>query len=474
MKSIAISRLCLLLFVGSALGCALYGVIDDAQRSRIVHQLDYEEGNILNTAVRITHGLSPYPDPHGWPVVINPYGPLPYYLTAIPVRFFGPNFAPARAFIIVAAVICSLFIGLLIYHFSGSAAVSVGLAALFLSHRITEAWMPVVRVDFIALAVVLLALYLFVKYPLRPWIAAILLAIAIFTKFSFLAAPCACFVYLLVQKQWKRAVQFAAAGLISIAVFFGSAVLFTHGGFAYDVFMTEGSPFSLAILASNYSLVVGSNPFIVILGLLALLWAIKTRQFEVPVLYLLFSLLVSFTASKVGSNMNHLLEFIAAFCIGTGWLLGQMLKRGGATRLAASVLCLVLGIWALLLIPYTPSPRPIPGCSAIFDAVAHSNSDRILSENIGLLVVNHKTVWVSNPFAYQLLTNSGKVPDQLVPRIREKWFDYIVLGDEPHEASTRWSPAVRQAILDNYVFVGRFPCRDAMLVYAPAGTPAKP
>jgi hypothetical protein len=30
-------------------------------------QVDYEKGNILNALARITHGLTPYPDPHARP-----------------------------------------------------------------------------------------------------------------------------------------------------------------------------------------------------------------------------------------------------------------------------------------------------------------------------------------------------------------------------------------------------------------------
>src|SRR5579884_3740883 len=146
------SHLCLLVLLGCALGCGIYGVINHVQRSRIVHQLDYEEGNILNTAVLINHGRTPYPDPRGWPVVVNPYGPLPYYLTAIPVRIFGARFAPARMLIILAALTCALLVGLLVRHFTNSTLLGACMGAVFLAHRLTGAWMPVLRVDFIALA----------------------------------------------------------------------------------------------------------------------------------------------------------------------------------------------------------------------------------------------------------------------------------------------------------------------------------
>lgn len=467
-----LSHWLLLFFLGSAIGCGVYAVVNDVQRSRIVHQLDYEEGNILNTAVLINQGMTPYPDLHAWPVVINPYGPLPYYLTAGIVHFFGPRFAPPRALIIAAAMVCALLTGLLIVHFTGSPLVGACFGFLLLSQRLVESWMPVLRVDFLALTLALLGLYLFARFPRRWPLAATLFAFAIFTKFSFLAAPSACFVSLLVQRQWRRAFYFAALMCAVVAALFGSAILATHGAFAYDVFLTEGSPMAWIHLHMFFRPLFGSNPVLIILCVAALAWACKTRQFVIPVLYVIFTLLESLTSAKVGSNSNHLLELNAALCILAGWFVCQMLQRGSALAVAVSLAGAAIGIWMLLLLPYVPSSRPVTGCTEIYNAIAHTPSDRILSEDSGLLVVNRKTVWVSGTFAYALLANSGKSPDtELQQRVRDRWFDYVVLDDDWQQRSTRWSDAVRQRIGENYTLVGRFPCRDARYVYAPIGKP---
>jgi len=461
-------RFCLAVFALSAVACGVFAVVHNAHRARIFHQLDYEEGNILNTAVRINHGLTPYPDPHEWPVVINPYGPLPYYLVAGVAHFSGPSFTPPRYLIITAAVLCALLIGLLIYHFARSLLLSAGFAGVFLSHQLTQAWMPVLRVDFIVLAIVLLALYLFVHFPKRWSVALALLALAVFSKFSFLAAPCTCFCWLLLQRKWKQSIQFAIGGCALLALFFGTAILVSRG-FAYDVFMTHGGPMLWSNLGSNYYLAVRSDPLIAGLAFVALVWALATKRFEFPVLYAIFALLESLTAAKVGSNMNHLVELLAAFCILSGWFVGQMLERRSALSLAAAAVTSALGVYALLYLPNAPIAAPIPGCIPAYEWAAQVNSDRILSDNVGLLVVSKKTVWVSNPFAYLLLSNSGKAPDTpLQERIRNKWFDYIVLGDLPQNPSTRWSPAVRNLIMQNYVLIARSSCREAFWVYAPA------
>jgi len=467
-------RLLTLLLLGLAAGGAIYAVVNDVQRSRIVHQLDYEEGNILNAAVRINQGLTPYPDPRGWPVVINPYGPLPYYLTAIPVHFAGPSFGPARAIVIVAGVICAALAGLLVFQFTGSGLLSAAFGLLFLSQRLVGLWMPVLRVDFIALSLVLLGLYVFARFPRRWALAGVLLAIAIFTKFSFLAAPCACFMWFIFRKEWKRAIQFAVVVSASVIALFGSAILATHGAFAYDVFLTEGSPMNWLQLPNFYHLVFVSDPLLLIMGLVAIVWASWHRRFELPVLYAIFAILGSLTAAKVGSNMNHLVEFVVALCILVGWFVGELVKRADMAGLAAAAVAVVISIWVLLL-PLPPSSRPVPQCISIYRAVADLPSDRILSEDVGLLVVNHKSVWVAGSFAYALLEHSGKASDtELQRRIREKWFDYIILAATPEYPSTRWSPEVRRLIADNYVAVGRFACRDATLVYVPVANPAKP
>lgn len=475
MKSDRISRLCLLVLFAASLLSAAFTIVNNVQRSRIFHQLDYEEGNILNAALRINQGLTPYPNPHSWPVVINPYGPLPYYLTAIPVHFFGASFAPARALVIVLCIACGLLAGLFVHHYSGSPLLGASFACLFLSHRLVGAWMPILRVDFVALVLVLLGLYVFARWPDRWWITALLFSIAVFTKFNFVAAPSACFFYLLIQKQGKRAVQFALEMSLLVAAFFGVAILATHGTFTQDVFMTETSPMAWRQLPYFDRLVLGSNPVAALLALAGLLWALRTKQFELPMLYAIFALLESITAAKVGSNLNHLLELVTASIILAGWFVGQMLRRHGAAAVASCAAATLLGVWAVVLLRYAPNSRPIPACTDVYHWVAQLPSDRILSEDVGALVVGGKSVWISNSFSYNLLSTSPTSPDtQLEQRIDDKWFDYILLGYDLADPSYRWSAPVKQAILKNYVLAGQSSCRDLRYIYVPARQPQKP
>ncbi|MGZ5261328.1 MAG: hypothetical protein ACXWC0_27230, partial [Burkholderiales bacterium] len=48
-----IARLTLVLLLAVSLGCGLWALAVSYQRTLIPHSVDYEEGNVLNAAVRI-------------------------------------------------------------------------------------------------------------------------------------------------------------------------------------------------------------------------------------------------------------------------------------------------------------------------------------------------------------------------------------------------------------------------------------
>ena len=79
-------RCCAVILACAAGFAAVLNTFDAWHLAGLPFEMNYEEGNILNAALRIVNGLSPYPDPHAFPNVLNPYGPVFYYLVAIPVR----------------------------------------------------------------------------------------------------------------------------------------------------------------------------------------------------------------------------------------------------------------------------------------------------------------------------------------------------------------------------------------------------
>jgi len=105
--------------------------------------------------------------------------------------------------------------------------------------------------------------------------------------------------------------------------------------------------------------------------------------------------------------------------------------------------------------------------------VKHYHGDRVLSENVGALVLAGKTVWVSNPFVYsQLVMRGGWADAGLERMVRNREFDLIVAQwnypDYPSfmsDGAERFSPGVVKAIVENYRAVQKYQCTDARVIF---------
>lgn len=462
-----ISRLALVLLLAASAGCGLWAIAVSYQRTLIRHTVDYEEGNVLNAAVRINQGLTPYPDPNSWPVVLNPYGPVPYYLVAVPVHFWGPSFAPARMVMVIAAMLGALFVGLILHHETRSALVAWTFGSMYVSFLLIQHWMPVLRVDLLGITIVLAGLYVFVRKPRLWWLAVALFVAALFTKYSLIAAPLACFAYLVSQKEWKRATQFNLLGVALTVAGFGLLQWRTQGAFAFDMFGTHPDPYSLRHYLDLLVPLLLCNVVLVVLAMSILARAVLLKRFDVLSWYLMFGILASLTGGKLGSNENHMLELAAVFCLNAGvawkWLYdGGISKQTSATTAALLMVAILFGKTELMA-PSTPNR----GCLSVYDMVRWSPAHHILSEDVGALVTQGKTVEVSNPFVYGQLARAGKVSDaELQRRIGQHYFGLIVVSDLK-DSNDRWSPEVLRAIGENYQLAGRFSCPLAELVLLP-------
>jgi hypothetical protein len=77
-------------------------------------------------------------------------------------------------------------------------------------------------------------------------------------------------------------------------------------------------------------------------------------------------------------------------------------------------------------LPFDPYAT-VQDCDRVYAMVKQYPGDRVLSENVGALVLAGKTVWVSNPFVYSQLVMRGSWPDAGLERmVRNREFDLIV------------------------------------------------
>ncbi len=498
--------LCLLVILGWVVRDLVVHAAAIRRHVGLPFQVDYEEGNILNAAVRITHGLTPYPNPHAIPNVINPYGPVAYYLLALPVKLFGVSFLWPRLVIVVSVIAICCFIGLTIARLSGSALAGIVLGAMYGTLPVVESWSAVLRVDFLALAFCAAGVYVFCRGVTNGasqttrdcssgqvseesdnrqstignsfvLTSAALFAAAILVKHTFLAAPAACVLYLMSARQWKSALRFAGlmAAIVAAVLLLFTAI--TRGAILTDLLLTHPDPFSWDVYLFRMTGIMAMCRVLAVLAAFCLVNELLQRRLSVPTLWLLLASGTAITAGKLGSNWNHFLEWPAALCVcaGLGW---DILSRT-RPRALALVVALVVTTWMWIVLsrerqlPFDPWAT-VQDCGRVYEMVKNYPGDRIYSENVGALVLSGKTVWVSNPFVYSQLAMRGGWSDAALERmVRNREFDLIITQwDYPvfpnfrREGAERASPALIEAIGDNYRRREQlYGCTDARVVF---------
>jgi hypothetical protein len=480
-------------------------------------QVDYEEGNILNALVRIAQGQTPYPDPHALPNILNPYGPVAYYLLAIPVKLFGISFLGPRLVIVacVAAVCC--LIGLAIARVSGSRMAGVLFGSLYGALALVQGWSTILRVDLLTLAFSMAGVYCFVtalrsagtdtepeplsifdcRLPIskthsdsaesdnrQPTIrnslvflaSAVFFGAALLAKYTYAAAPAACMLWLITQHEWRQAARFAGIIAAICAVVLAIAALATRGAIFTHLFLTHADPFTWSVYLLRLTDVVARHRVLVALAGVQLISDLLRRRISLPALWLLLAAMTAVTAGKLGSNWNHFLELPAALCLcaGVGWTtLARIHPRAVAVTAA-----LVATSWLALFVVqqrkliYDPFVT-VAECPQAYAYVKDHGADRVLSENVGALVMAGKTVWVSNPFVYSQMVMRAGWPDAGLERmLQDGDFNLFVAQwnypDYPpfmSDGGERFSSGAVKAIVKNYRAVQTYQCTDARVIF---------
>ncbi|MGZ4811812.1 MAG: hypothetical protein ACXVZI_03515 [Terriglobales bacterium] len=484
-------------------------------------QVDYEEGNILNALVRITHGLTPYPDPHAIPNILNPYGPVAYYLLAAPVKLFGVSFLWPRLMIAGCVAAISVFIALTIARQTGSKLSGIIFGAMYATLPLVETWSAVLRVDFLALAFATAGVWVFCRGlaaedteetptfslsmandarranagPGNPpstnfsvgssvfsaansslIVSALLFVAALFVKYTYVAAPAACVVYLLGRREWKRAEAFVAMAAAMSAVLMLASIAATRGNIITDLFRTHADPFSLDVYLTRMTGVISMCRVLAVLAAAAMVNELLQHKLSVPALWLVLASGTAVTAGKLGSNWNHFLEWPAALCLcaGLGWAMIGRTRPAALGLVMATIVTVLLSLFVLrdrevLYDPYAT----VPQCAQAYQFVARHPGDHVLAENVGALVLAGKTVWMSNPFVYgQLVMRGGWKDAGLERMVRDREFDLIVAQwNYPgipafwSEGGERFSAGVVRAIVENYRLVQTYQCTDARYMF---------
>ena len=468
--------------VAVALGCA-NSLAQGAASLAKPYQRDYVEGIILAAAAGLTRGepLYPLPSPSEPVYIFNPYGPLSYYSVALLLKGFGVSFTFPRLLVLLSGILVAALLAGLLRHWTGSWRVGPAAGALFLALPIASAWLPALRVDLPGLALSLTGLALFARFPERWYASVPFFVAALLVKYSLVAAPGACLVFLLQQRNWRTALWFAGTMAALPVLAFTVLNHATGGGFAFHMVGGHASPFGLSRILVNVA------PFWLIhVPLLLLAFPLVAQRPRPPgallaLIYFGLTSLASLAVGRAGFDLNHLLEWSAALCLCAGLGYHEHMRSGGATVRTLALAGLTVLLASLIWLSWHPVERWTE-CRQAYAYVQDHPGKRLLSENVGALVLAGKPVVLNDPFAYTLLVkNKGWPEAPLNESVRAREFDAIVVsGDlaylrrkapETLSSDSRWSPAFVETLAENYRPTRRFLCDDAAVVFEPAANP---
>src|SRR5262249_53924812 len=284
-----------------------------------------------------------------------------------------------------------------------------------------------------ALALSLAGLALFTCCPMH-WVAvSLVLVSSLFVKYTFLASPAAVGLSLMLRKQWWLLLRYAGAGALFCAAGFAIAQWCTNGHFAFHEFGTHADTYELSRFGLHLATQVADLPVVFGLAFLSLYTALRRRETSPAAVYLLMTLIGSSTAGKFGAGTNHLIELTPAACLGRGSAWPEVVKfvrgRLGRSRdLAANTMW--VGVCASVVIPgalYRPPATSRNVCDSV-QVFLRDHGERVLTDNVGELLLAGKRVTVSNPFVYtQLVARGGWSDAPVLERVSGRQFDVILL-----------------------------------------------
>ncbi|GAA4503886.1 hypothetical protein [Pseudaeromonas paramecii] len=330
-------------------------------------EMDYGEGPLLAQSKLLQQGQWPYFSlTQADQYVVANYPPLFHLLTVGLAKLIGQPLLLAGRLLallstLAAGVILAAWAATLVGHLLPNrfAKLLVGGLALtgFLSLDYVYMWSGLFRVDMLAIALAYGGAFWFAHRLGRLdglVLGGLLMLAACFTKQSYLAAPAACGLVLLVQRPGLAlgwGLTMVAAGLALL----GGLMAVTHGAIWDNLVTANINEFILADLLRYLTLMLRDN-WLFILGALAYL-CLGLRQFRrlssdarVLVLYLPLAFITSLSIGKIGSNFNYFIEWLGLAVVATVQLGAWLLSRSPAHRLATgagSLLLLLAGAFTL-------------------------------------------------------------------------------------------------------------------------------
>jgi hypothetical protein len=459
---------------------------------RFPYGADYGEAPLMDQARRI-QTLDPLykSDINRPPFVISNYPPLfPAFVAVMNAISRIPLFQAGRITSVVFGLISTYLIGLFVSRLTANRWLGVFSAAIFLGQPYVLFWSSLARVDLMALALSLLGLWILYRYKTSS--AALLLGglcflCSAFTRQTYLlAGPLAGFAWLWVLDRKKALIFIGTFSIVGLAIF-GMINALTQGGFYTDIVMSNVNQYNLA-----HTLTSGKQLFmlwpVVLAATLVLISLTIFSRFSTAIsvqtgllrqpfvysgllLYTVGSFLSAITIGKVGSNVNYLLELIAACSIWCGIGLGMLTSQKKSIQWIALGLITLQSIWILAnsyglgTIRLTDLwAKQTNYASLQVKIQAASGEGTILSDDYMDLIVLSGQPLYYQPFEYGELFNANKWdPTSLISQIDAREFPMIIVGGSTLIKDCCWPSPVIKALEANY----QIDASNEMLILTP-------
>ncbi|MBN2047533.1 MAG: glycosyltransferase family 39 protein [Anaerolineaceae bacterium] len=445
------------------------------------YSMDYGEGPLLDQAVRIHEGQPIYdPNLDQAPYTVTNYPPVYVGLLSLFNSAEHASLFSGRLLSTLSTLAAAYFLFEIVRSQTRDWFAGLVSAMLFLAHPYVIQWGSLMRIDMLALAFSLGGLMVIVRAPNQAraiWITAVLLTAAAYTRQSaLLAAPLAAFVWLLFH-DWKKALRLA---VITFAFVAGLLVMFnllTRGGFFKHIVTANVNTFNWDTVnryVDEFSSLYWILSLVGVVFLVAGWKAAPAWRFAAP--YLVGAALTAVTVGKIGSNVNYLLELVAALALVSGlalaWLRSSVKQflpvlNEASYRNLASALLLLLVVFQFRSMFSQSLANPVSGTKfrvlsaeqlGIFsDSIQKDEGTVLVDEYMAMLPANGKSIYLQ-PFEMTQLANAG-IWDQsaLVRQIEDKEFSQIVIHHFIWPVyRERWTPEMLDAIFASYTAVDEY------------------
>jgi hypothetical protein len=437
--------------------------------------ITHPEGATIAAMLRVRDGEALYHNFQQFPYVITPYPPIQAVVVGLLSRLLELSVLEtaglARTLTLVASLAATLLIWLIARRLGAGRLAALAGAGLLLPLPFFDEWGFAARPDVPAVALSLLAMLLLVWQPRRPWLAAIVAVLAVFTKQTSVALPAAATLWLLLDHRRRTAATFAGLWAVLVAMTAGLLELVTGGAFILNTVLAHvytpknGFDFALRDIQSLFQdgwLPVG-------LAVLAALVHGVRRRALLPLVYFAASTgLALYSLRNTGGDVNYLIEPAAAACVPAAlaidWLWhrerGPVAALTWARPVAALALASAAVIWAVGLWDFWRLDGGVEPTSRL-PLAEIAAADTVLSEEPLAVLLAGRPLLVSDTYHLSMLTTGGFFdPTDLERRIKRGEFDLIVMRSDVR-AARFWKrqpllpEPVRLAIKDNYHQAGR-------------------